>query len=133
MSSELTSNRPYLLRALYEWISDNRMTPHILVDAAVEGVDVPEQAVQKGKVILNIDQAAVHNLEMANEWLSFNARFSGRRYEVKVPLQAVLAIYAKENGQGMMFAQEEGNLPPTDPEPGPGSGDIRKSHLKLVK
>lgn len=133
MPGEMTSNRPYLLRALYEWISDNRMTPHILVDAAVDGVDVPEQAVQKGKVILNIDRAAVHDLEMGNEWLSFNARFSGRRYEVKVPLEAVLAIYAKENGQGMMFAQEEGNLPPTDPDPGSEGGDNRKSHLKLVK
>ena len=132
MSGEMTSNRPYLLRALYEWISANKMTPHILVDASVEGVDVPEQAVQKGKVILNIDNAAVHELNMANDWLSFNARFSGRRYEVKVPLEAVLAIYAKENGQGMMFAQEEGNIPPTDPDSGPDS-DSRKPHLKLVK
>ena len=131
MAGEMTPNRPYLLRALYEWISENRMTPHILVDAAVEGVDVPEQAVQKGKVILNIDHAAVHDLDMANEWLSFNARFSGRRYEVKVPLEAVLAIYAKENGQGMMFAQEEGNIPPTGT--GPGDGDSPKPHLTLVK
>lgn len=133
MSGEMTSNRPYLLRALYEWISANRMTPYILVDASIDGVKVPQQAVQKGKVILNIDQAAVHDLDMANEWLSFNARFSGRRYEVRVPLSAVLAIYAKENGQGMMFAKEDSNSPPTDPEPGPGVGDIRKSHLKLVK
>ena len=134
MSGEMTPNRPYLLRALYQWISDNRMTPHILVDAAIEGVDVPEQAVQKGKVILNIDQAAVHELEMANEWLSFSARFSGRRYDVKVPIEAVLAIYAKENGQGMMFTQDEGSTPPTDPASGgPVGGDIRKSHLKLVK
>jgi len=131
MAGEMTSNRPYLLRALYEWISENRMTPHILVDAAVDGVDVPEQAVQKGKVILNIDHAAVHDLDMANEWLSFNARFSGRRYEVRVPLEAVLAIYAKENGQGMMFAQEEGNMPPTGS--GPGDSDAPKPHLKLVK
>lgn len=131
MAGEMTSNRPYLLRALYEWISENQMTPHILVDAAIDGVDVPEQAVQKGKVILNIDRAAVHDLEMANEWLSFNARFSGRRYEVKVPLEAVLAIYAKENGQGMMFAQEEGNMPPTGL--GPGDSEPPKPHLKLVK
>jgi stringent starvation protein B len=131
MSAEMTSNRPYLLRALYEWISDNRMTPHILVNATIEGVDVPDQVVQKGKVILNIDQAAVHDLDMGNEALSFNARFSGRRYEVRVPLQAVLAIYAKENGQGMMFAQEESGPPPN--EPGPADGDTRRSHLKLVK
>ena len=80
MSGEMTSNRPYLLRALYEWISDNSMTPHILVDAGFNGVDVPEQAVQKGKVILNIDNAAVHELEMGNEWLTFTARFSGRKH-----------------------------------------------------
>ena len=133
MSGEMTSNRPYLLRALFEWIGENSMTPHILVDAAVDGVDVPEQAVQKGKVILNIDQAAVQDLELGNEWLSFNARFSGRRYEVMVPVEAVLAIYAKENGQGMMFAQDEGNLPPTDPDSDPNDGDDRRSHLKLVK
>jgi stringent starvation protein B len=84
-------------------------------------------------VILNIDQAAVHDLDMGNDWLSFNARFSGRRYEVRVPIDAVLAIYAKENGQGMMFAQEEGNLPPSGSDPGQGDGDTRKPHLKLVK
>ena len=134
MSGEMTPNRPYLLRALYQWITDNRMTPHILVDAAIDGVNVPEQAVQKGKVILNIDHAAVHELEMGNEWLSFSARFSGRRYEVRVPLEAVLAIYAKENGQGMMFTQDDGTTPPNDPSSGGNvGGDIRKSHLKLVK
>jgi len=118
---------------LYEWISDNRMTPHILVDAAVEGVDVPEQAVQKGKVILNIDNAAVRELALGNDQVSFNARFSGRRFEVSVPVEAILAIYAKENGQGMMFAQEDGNLPPTDPTPDPEDSESRRSHLKLVK
>lgn len=133
MSGEMTSNRPYLLRALYDWISDNRMTPHILVDAAIEGVDVPEQAVQKGKVILNIDHTAVRELEMANDWLTFSARFSGRRYEVRVPVEAVLAIYAKENGQGMMFAQEEDTPPPSDPGAGPDDGESRRPHLKLVK
>jgi stringent starvation protein B len=133
MSGEMTSNRPYLLRALYEWITANGMTPHILVDAAVDGVDVPEQAVQKGKVILNIDRAAVHELLMGDEWLGFNTRFSGRRYEVKLPIDAVLAIYAKENGQGMKFWQEEGKPPPSDPTPGPDDGDHRRSHLKLVK
>lgn len=133
MPGEMTSNRPYLLRALYEWISDNRMTPHILVDAAIEGVDVPEQAVQKGKVILNIDRAAVRDLELANDWLSFNARFSGRRYGVRVPVEAVLAIYAKENGQGMMFAQDEDSPPPTDPGSGPDDGASKRPHLKLVK
>lgn len=129
----MTSNRPYLLRALYEWIADNGLTPHILVDASFEGVDVPEQAVQKGKVILNIDQAAVRGLEMGNDWLSFHARFSGREYSVAAPVDAVLAIYAKENGQGMMFAQDDGSDTPTDPDSDPTSKTERRPHLKVVK
>lgn len=132
MSGEMTPNRPYLLRALYEWISDNAMTPHILVDAEFTGVDVPEQAVQKGKVILNIDNAAVNELEMGNEWLTFTARFSGRKHGVSVPLEAVLAIYSKENGQGMMFAQDDEPLTPTDPDAGPEQTP-RRSHLTIVK
>lgn len=132
MSWEMTSNRPYLLRALYEWISDNHMTPHILVDAGFDGVEVPEQAIQKGKVILNIDKAAVQALEMGNEWLTFNARFSGRTHDVSVPLEAVLAIYSKENGQGMMFAHDDEPLVPSDPDDGPEK-PVRKSHLTIVK
>lgn len=132
MNGEMSSNRPYLLRALFEWISDNKMTPHILVDASATGVAVPEQAVQKGKVILNIDHAAVRDLSMANDWLTFSARFSGRRHEVKVPVEAVLAIYAKENGQGMMFSQDGSDLPP-DHSPDPEADGARRSHLKLVK
>ncbi len=132
MSGEMTPNRPYLLRALYEWISDNAMTPHILVDAGFTGVDVPEQAVQKGKVILNIDKAAVHELEIGNEWLTFTARFTGRKHVVSVPLEAVLAIYSKENGQGMMFAQDDEPLTPTDPDVGPEQPP-RRSHLTIVK
>jgi stringent starvation protein B len=132
MSGEMTSNRPYLLRALFKWISDNSMTPHILVNAGFEGVDVPDQAVQKGKVILNIDNAAVHELEMGNEWLTFTARFSGRKHPVSVPLEAVLAIYSKENGQGMMFAQDDEPLTPTDPDAGPDKF-ANRSHLTIVK
>ena len=134
MSGEMTSNRPYLLRALYSWITDNNMTPHVLVDAEVTGVEVPLQAIQKGKVILNIDQAAVHELELGNEWLTFSARFSGKRHSVTVPVDAILAIYSKENGQGMMFAQEDESDPPTDPDDdGSGLKPIRRPHLKVVK
>jgi stringent starvation protein B len=132
MSGEMTSNKPYLLRALYEWISDNKMTPHILVDAGFNGVDVPEQAVQKGKIILNIDNAAVEDLDMGNEWLTFSARFSGRKHAVTVPLDAVLAIYSKENGQGMMFAQDDEPLAPTDPD-SDSDKPPRRSHLTIVK
>ncbi len=129
----MTSNRPYLLRALYSWISDNRMTPHVLVDAEVSGVQVPDQAIQKGKVILNIDQAAVHELDLGNEWLTFSARFSGKRHAVTVPVEAILAIYSKENGQGMMFAQDDESEPPTEPNGGPDLKAVRRPHLTVVK
>lgn len=133
MSSEMTSNRPYLLRALYEWIADNNLTPHILVDAGAPGVEVPDQAVQKGKVILNIDNAAVRELDMGNDWLSFSARFSGRQFNVMVPVEAVLAIYAKENGQGMMFAQDDDGDEPDGSGDGSDSAAPRRPHLTIVK
>ena len=129
----MTSNRPYLLRALYHWIGDNNMTPHSLVDAGVAGVEVPEHAIQKGKVILNIDQAAVRELEMGNELLTFNARFSGRQHQVSVPIEAVLAIYSKENGQGMMFAQDDEGSDPDGPNDGPTSRSPKRPHLTVVK
>jgi stringent starvation protein B len=127
----MTSNRPYLLRALYQWIADNNMTPHILVDAGVGGVDVPEHAIQKGKVILNIDQAAVRELDLGNDWLTFNARFSGRQHQVSVPVEAVLAIYSKENGQGMMFAQDDDAPPPDGDDDTPRPS--KRPHLRVVK
>ena len=133
MSEEMTSNRPYLLRALYEWIGDNQMTPHILVDAGAPGVEVPRQAVQKGKVILNIDPAAVRELNLGNRFLTFNARFSGRQFEVSVPVDAVLAIYSKENGQGMRFAQEDGPPGPDDADAGPDDSGPTRPHLSVVK
>jgi stringent starvation protein B len=133
MDGEMTSNRPYLLRALYEWITDNGMTPHILVEAGADGVDVPDQAVQKGKVILNIDNVAVRELDLGNAWLTFKARFSGSEYDVSVPIDAVLAIYAKENGQGMMFSLEDETVPPSDPDSDPDGKPSRRPHLKIVK
>ena len=133
MTAEMTSNRPYLLRALYQWIADNNMTPHVLVEAGADGVDVPDQAIQKGKVILNIDKAAVRELDLGNDWLTFKARFSGSEHRVTVPIEAVLAIYSKENGQGMMFAQDDGTEPPTDPGTDPDNRPAKRPHLKIVK
>ncbi len=124
----MTSNRPYLLRALYEWIMDNGMTPHVLVDAEIDGVDVPENTIQKGKVVLNIASSATEQMRMDNDIIEFKARFSGKPYPICIPMQAVVAIYARENGQGMMFAQDEHEPPldgPDDPPPRP--------HLKVVK
>jgi stringent starvation protein B len=118
----MTSNRPYLLRALHHWIVDNHLTPHILVEAETEGVEVPDQAVQKGKVILNIDEAAVRELDLGNDWVTFKARFSGREHQVSVPLEAVLA-----------FSQDDGTMPPTDPDTDPDDTPEKRPHLKIVK
>ena len=125
----MTSNRPYLLRALYEWITDNDLTPHVLVDAGYAGVDVPDHAIAQGKVVLNIAASATEHLQLENETICFKARFSGQPYNITVPMAAVIAIYARENGQGMMFAQDDSPHPPVD-----GSDDPPpRSHLKVVK
>lgn len=125
----MTSNRPYLLRALYDWITDNGLTPHVLVDAEFAGVDVPDHAIQQGKVVLNIATGATENLQLENETIFFKARFSGKPFQITVPMGAVIAIYARENGQGMMFAQDDSPPPPVD-----GSDDPpTRSHLKVVK
>lgn len=102
----MTSHRPYLLRALVEWINDNEMTPHILVDATVGGVMVPPGAVHDGRVILNIAERAVSQLHMDNHQVSFSARFGGVSQPVRVPIAAVLAVYARENGQGMALPDD---------------------------
>ena len=129
----MTSNRPYLLRALYAWINDNGLTPHVLIDAESDGVDVPGHAIQKGKVVLNIAAGATENLQLENETIFFKARFSGKPYNITVPMAAVIAIYARENGQGMMFAQEDDPPPPpVDGSDNPPSPPPR-SHLKVVK
>lgn len=128
-SKGMTSNRPYLLRALYEWITDNELTPHVLVDAEIEGVDVPEHAIAQGKIVLNISTGATEHLQLENETIFFHARFSGKPYKITVPMGAVIAIYARENGQGMMFAQDDSPTPPVDGSDDPPS----RSHLKVVK
>jgi len=126
---DMTSNRPYLLRALYEWIADNGLTPHVLVDAAYDGVDVPDHAIQEGRIVLNIATGATENLQLENETIFFKARFSGKPYQITVPMGAVIAIYARENGQGMMFAQDDSAPPPVDTPDDPPP----RSHLKVVK
>lgn len=102
----MTSHRPYLLRALYEWIADNDMTPHLLVDATRQGVRVPSHAVSEGKIVLNIAQRAVSHLDMGNDLIQFSARFGGVSQTVSVPVSAVLAIYSRETGQGMALPED---------------------------
>lgn len=104
--SQLTPRRPYLLRAFYEWLLDNQLTPHLVVDVTLPGVQVPMEYARDGQIVLNIAPRAVSNLELANDEVRFNARFGGVPRQVSVPLAAVLAIYARENGAGTMFEPE---------------------------
>ena len=128
----MTPSRPYIMRALYEWIVDNDCTPYVLVDATIAGVVVPEQYVKDGQIVLNISPSAVMELNIANDLLSFNGRFGGVATDVMVPISAVVGIYARENGQGMVFEPEEPAPPPDDTPPGPGKTEGRPS-LKIVK
>ena len=134
----MSPNRPYIIRALYEWITDNQLTAHVLINAHVEGVEVPERSIQKGKVVLNIDPGAVDNLELGNDWLNFNTRFAGVKEAIRIPVEAVIAVYARENGQGMMFAQDEDlesdskTSIEADMDEN-GSDPPRKPHLTLIK
>jgi stringent starvation protein B len=123
----MTSNRPYLLRALYQWIVDNDLTPHIVVDARDEAVLVPREHVRDGRIVLNVSPQAVPDLLIADDSVSFQARFSGRVCGVRVPVRAVLAIYARENGKGMV-------LPPESPDgaPTPAKGESKPA-LRVVK
>jgi stringent starvation protein B len=130
----MTSNRPYLIRALYEWITDNGLTPYLLVDAEAAEVQVPRQYVQEGRIVLNINPTAVQGLRLGNDWVEFNARFSGSPHQVNIPTPAVMAIYARENGQGMVFGNEPGGdqPPPSAPEPTTPQ-PAKRPTLKIVK
>ncbi len=105
--AKMTARRPYMLRAFYDWLVDNDLTPHLVVDATMSGVRVPVEFIQDGQIILNIAPRAVGNLELGNDAITFHARFSGRPHSVIVPVYAVQAIYARENGAGTMFEPEE--------------------------
>jgi stringent starvation protein B len=107
----MTSHKPYLIRALYEWILDNGCTPYILANAMAPGVEVPQQGVKDGQVILNINPQAVKGLLITNEMLEFDGRFGGIPKHIRVPVAAVHGIYARENGQGMIFEAEEDSTP----------------------
>jgi stringent starvation protein B len=131
--TEMSSNRPYLIRALYNWLVDNGTTPYLMVNAEADGVVVPQQFVEEGRIILNVDPSAVSGLELGNDWISFSARFSGKSEAIMIPPRAVMGIYARENGQGMLFPEEDVNLE-DDPgdEPDPSTPGSRPS-LKVVK
>ena len=128
----MTSNRPYLLRALHDWISDNGLTPYLLVDAAVDGVRVPPGAAKDGRVVLNTAARAVTQFEISNDYVRFMARFSGVSQAVHVPMAAVLAVYAQENGQGMMFQAEDAPAEPPPAAP-PPEEPPKRPRLRVIK
>jgi len=146
---QMTPNRPYLLRAFYEWIVDNNCTPYLVVDATMPGVKVPLQHVKDGQIVLNISPGAIGNLLLGNDAVTFNARFSGNPFALYIPQRSVLAIYARENGAGTMFTPEEewqeDELDDAEAdieeaaasdsqEPGPDDDKPKKgSHLRVVK
>lgn len=127
----MTSLKPYLIRSIYEWILDNDLTPHLLVDATHPDALVPQAFIEDGRIVLNIRPAAIQGLHLGNEDIEFNARFSGRPLHILVPVVAVLAIYAKENGRGMVFdGQDEDHDPPS---PTPTKKPATKPQLRIVK
>lgn len=113
----MTSNRPYLIRALYEWLVDNGLTPHLLVDASREAVQVPSRYVEDGRIVLNVSPGAVRDLMLGNELIAFEARFGGTAFAISLPPDAVLGVYARENGKGMLFPDEPAEEPPEPPRP----------------
>lgn len=132
----MTPSRPYLIRAIYQWIADNGATPHLLVDASTDDVRVPREFVENNKIILNIGPMAVHGLTLGNELVEFSARFSGKSRKVSVPMQAVLAIYARENGQGMVFNEErqpQRQENRSDEAESESAEKPSKPHLRVVK
>ena len=124
---------------MHEWISDSNQTPHIVVDASIEGVEVPRQYVQGGKIILNVSSNATSMLSLGNEVVRFRARFGAATYDVSVPIVAVLGIYARETGQGMIFSEADTPpqppAPPSEPAPAPTTGEGKRSKptLKVIK
>lgn len=107
MSLRPSPKRPYLLRAYYDWLVDNDFTPYLVVDATYFGVKVPMEYVKDGQIVLNLSANATGNLELTNDYIQFNARFRGVSQNIYIPMGAALAIYARENGDGVMFEHEE--------------------------
>ena len=125
----MTSNKPYLIRALYEWLLENDTTPYLLVDANFYGVMIPQGAANDGKVVLNLMPSAIQLLELDNKYISFSARFGGVAQNVYCPMASILAIYAKENGEGMMFNQESH----PDPDPSDNSTDAKQGASTAIE
>ena len=138
----MTPTRPYLVRAFYDWINDNECTPYIVVNAMYEGALIPQEYVEGGQIVLNISISAVQAFNMNNEGIEFSARFGGVARSIYVPMMSIMAIYARENGRGMVFSEEDGETPPPAESKGSGGESQGKSgkkegggrpHLTVVK
>jgi stringent starvation protein B len=133
----MTSTRPYLVRAIHEWIADNGFTPYLLVDCRIKGVVVPEGSIENNKIVLNISHSATLNLEIGNQAICFNARFNGNPTDIFVPLDSVSAIYAKENGRGLVFSEVENEEVLSDQPPDTTSAKnparTKSPNLSVVK
>jgi stringent starvation protein B len=129
----MNSLKPYLIRAVYDWIIDNQFTPYLLVNADADGTVVPRPYVQDGRIVLNLRPEAIHGLALGNDHILFNARFGGKSMQVDVPIPAVLALYAQENGRGMVFDQDEVDEPPPSPEDTPVEPPKKRPSLRVVK
>ena len=129
----MTSQKPYLIRAIYEWLVDNELTPYLLVSTEFEGVQVPDEYIHDGKIVLNIAPDAVRNFLADNDWISFSARFSGKAMELFIPILAVQAIYGKENNEGMFFPDEDSSPSPKPPNEDPSKSNKAKPSLSIVK
>lgn len=130
-----SSRRPYLVRAMHEWMSDNGQTPHLVVDATLEGVEVPSAFVKDGRIVLNVSWAATQSLRLGNDFIEFSARFGGVPHSVRVPVAAVAGIYARETGQGMLFQGDDAPPPPEPPATNGGSTSDtgKRPKLRVVK
>jgi stringent starvation protein B len=129
--TKVTSKRPYLIRAMHEWMTDNALTPYVVVAADAEGLLVPEQYASDGKIVLNVSYAATRNFTLADDRMSFEARFAGVAQRVDVPLSAVIGIYAKESGQGMIFSDDDAT--PTESTEPSESVERGRPTLTVVK
>jgi stringent starvation protein B len=122
----MTSSKPYLIRALYEWLLQNDVTPYLLVDSNFYGVMIPQGTANDGKVVLNLTPSAIQALELDNEFVAFSARFGGVAQNVYCPMASILAIYAQENGEGMVFNEE----PHIEPDPEGTKADGKLASVK---
>ncbi len=125
------SRRPYLIRAVYDWAADNGYTPHLLISADAPGVNVPREYVKEGRITLNLSPMSVQNLDLNRDPIRFFARFGGQQFEVQVPSGAVLAVFARENGEGIVFGEVEPAEPTGKSESGPPRSG--KPKLRVVK